>query len=96
MQVATALVDQQRAVIAGLQVACGGCNSLVVCEHDVRRFEPETRDVAEEAMNALYGMMDQKPPKQLRIQVSSAWRGAEACHGPCCAASVFGQLSWGP
>lgn len=52
-----------------VQVACGGGNALVVCEHDVRRFDPDSKEAADAAMAAFGGMMDTKPPKQLRIQV---------------------------
>lgn len=48
------------------QVTCGGSNSMAVCEHNVQRWEPDSREEADAAGRALCALMAE--PKQLRIQ----------------------------
>lgn len=45
-----------------LGVACGGCNTLAVCENDPRRFESDCREEAEAAQRALAGVAEGRPP----------------------------------
>jgi hypothetical protein len=49
-----------------LQVAAGGSNTLAVCEHDVRRWEPESKEEGEAAARVLAALAAE--PKAPRTQ----------------------------
>jgi hypothetical protein len=53
-----------------LQVTCGGSNTMAVCEHNVQRWEPDSREEGEAASRALYALTAE--PKQLRFQAPGA------------------------
>ncbi|KAL4854190.1 PH [Chlorella vulgaris] len=72
-----------------LQVACGGSNTMAVCEHDVRRWEPESKEEAEAASRLLNALASE--PRQLRFQPpgeaepamqGSARSGMDGSHQP--------------
>jgi len=52
------------------QVTCGGSNTMAVCEHNVQRWEPDSREEGEAASRALYALTSE--PKQLRFQAPGA------------------------
>ena len=66
-----------------LQVACGGCNTMAVCETDLRRFESECREDADAAARALLSLSDGRPPPgPSRSARSTQQHGALLASGP--------------